>query len=78
MSFKFSKYDLYPEFYQRWSLNFNNIVQPTFLNITKGSSILDRTFNVMFGGRPSVKAYLSVITKLPPGVHSPTLSTISI
>jgi hypothetical protein len=67
-----------PDFYQQWSLTFSQIFKPTFLNITKGSSILESTFNVMLGGRPSVKAYLSVITKLPPGVHSPTLSTISI
>ena len=52
------------------------LVVYTFLYITKGSSILDSTFNVMFGGRPSVKAYLSVIRSLPPGVHSPTLVII--
>ena len=44
----------------------------TFLNMTKGSSILDRTFSVMLGGRPSVKAYLSMMLRPPADVHSPT------
>ena len=48
------------------------VEKQTFRNMTKGSSILDKTFSVIFGGRPSVKAYLSVIVKLPAGVHSPT------
>ena len=45
----------------------------TFLNITKGSSILDKTLRVIFGGLPSVKAYLSVMIRPLFAVHSPTL-----
>ena len=49
----------------------------TFLNMTKGSSILERTLRVMLGGRPSVKAYLSVMTRLLSPLHSPTFSSFS-
>ena len=43
--------------------------------MTKGSSILDRTFSVMLGGLPSVKAYLSMMLRPPADVHSPTCTT---
>ena len=51
--------------------------QLTFLNITKGSSIRERTLRVILGGRPSVKAYLSVITRPFRPLHSPTFCSFS-